>query len=76
MNQFDLKAETREWHLAADVGGCLRIEARLQGQGLKIEFDEPLKSGDQILKIACTYIGEDADPTAERWKSYQETETN
>lgn len=64
--------ETKEWHCAATREGCLNLEARFQQEGLKIHLVDMVKTNDAILKVACIFDGPDADPHAERFKSYQE----
>jgi hypothetical protein len=64
--------EVREWHCATTKEACFEMEARFQEEGLRIKLVNMEKSGDSILKVACIFDGTDADPSAERFKSYQD----
>lgn len=76
MKPFNRSTEAREWHPATNRAGCNQIEKALKRQGLDITFDEPLESGDDIFRVVCTFIGPDADPTANRWQTHNETEND
>lgn len=64
--------ESREWHPATDTERCYQIEKGLQDMGLDVELVELAQTKNEILKVACIFDGPDADPNAERWKSFQE----
>jgi hypothetical protein len=66
--------EDREWHPATSEAQCDVIEAALKAQGLDVTFVQPEDTGDNVLKVACIFDGPDADPNADRWTSYQETD--
>lgn len=66
------REETREWHCAVSEKDCRRILKALQAQGLDVKLVGREKTGDPILAVACLFDGPDADPDADRWKSYQE----
>lgn len=64
--------EVREWHGATDEEDCFEMETRFKKQGLKIHLAATPETGDPVLKVACIFDGPDADPHAERFKSYQD----
>jgi len=74
--KFDPLKETLEWHAATDEAGCLKIEQRLQSDGLQVSLTETQRqqNSQSALPVICIYEGPDADPTAERFKpsSYKE----
>lgn len=69
---WEWQEETREWHCAVDRAACLDILKALRAQGLDVRLVDRQETGKEILRIACIFDGPDADPSAERWKSYQE----
>jgi hypothetical protein len=71
---WNAEREEREWHPVTHSKRCFDIEKRLRDEGLDVKLVEYAKTTDGILKIACIFEGPDADPHAERWKSYQETD--
>ncbi|HIK33725.1 MAG TPA: hypothetical protein IGS31_20620 [Oscillatoriales cyanobacterium M4454_W2019_049] len=64
--------EKREWHCAADEESYLDMEARFKKEGLKLNLVETPPTGDTVLKVVCIFDGEDANPNADRFKSYQD----
>jgi hypothetical protein len=66
--------EKREYHCATSEKGCDRLLDALRAQGLDIELVDQAQTGDDLLRIACIFDGPDADPHANRWQSYQETD--
>lgn len=48
------------------------MESRFQKEGLRIQLVDIVKTGDPILTVTCIFDGADADPHAERFKSYQD----
>lgn len=74
MTNFNPLKETREWHSATDEAGCLKIEQRLQANGLRVSLTEIQRqqNSTSALPVVCIYEGADADPTAERFKPFSE----
>jgi hypothetical protein len=66
--------EEREWHPATSSDRCFDLEKRLRDEGIDVRLVGYARTTDNILKVACIFDGPDADPNAERWKSYQETD--
>jgi hypothetical protein len=66
--------EDREWHAATSLEQCDGIESALRDQGLDITLVDRQATSNSILRAACIFDGPDADPEAERWTSYQETD--
>ncbi|MBE9117930.1 hypothetical protein IQ249_18695 [Lusitaniella coriacea LEGE 07157] len=64
--------ETREWHCATTEEDCFEMENRFKKQGLRIRLVATPRTSDPILRIACIFDGADANPMAERFKSYQD----
>lgn len=64
--------EVREWHCATNKKACVEMEERFKKEGLRIHLVDILETGDRNLKVACIFDGPDADPHAERFKSYQD----
>ena len=69
---WEWQEETREWHCVVNPKDCYRILEALKAQGLDVELVAREDTGNPVLKVACIFDGPDADPNAERWKSYQE----
>lgn len=66
--------EKREYHCATSINGCKRLLKALRDQGLDINLVDRVLTQDEMLKVACIFDGPDADPHANRWQSYQETD--
>jgi hypothetical protein len=75
MDEWNPLTEKREWHPATSEDGCDAIEARLQKMGYRVELIEAFNTGKGELRYACIFEGPDADPHAERFKSYQEVDS-
>jgi hypothetical protein len=64
--------ETKEWHCAVNEDACFEMEARFKKEGLRIHLVDTPPTGDPVLKVVCIFDGADADPSIERFKSYQD----
>lgn len=74
MDEMTPLIEKREWHPAVSDEGCKAIWQRLKKMGLDLELIEAIDTGKGDLRFSCIFEGQDADPHADRWKSYYEVD--
>jgi hypothetical protein len=61
-----------ETHAATSKAQCEEMERRLKAQGLKLDLIDTELTGDDLLSTLCLFTGLDANPEANRWKTYSE----
>jgi len=61
-----------ERHAATSEGQCRKMEQRFKSEGLDLTWVKTEPTGDDTLKVWCVFDGDDVDPEADRWPTYQE----
>lgn len=61
----------QEVHAAVNPECCKALERSLKQMGLVIHLVEAVNTGTKDLLYDCIFEGEDADPQADRFSSFQ-----